>query len=118
MGHLKVTLVLDSGSRIGPGKAALLESIRSTGSISAAARAMGMDYKRAWLLLNSINLAFETPVVSSSPGGRHGGGASLTTFGASLLKSIKRIEAAATSAAKKDVAALEKAARSEAGPKI
>ena len=45
MARIKVTLVLNSGSRIGPGKAALLESIHATGSISAAARAMGMDYE-------------------------------------------------------------------------
>jgi molybdate transport system regulatory protein len=55
MAHLQITLVLDSGARIGPGKAALLESIRSTGSIAAAARAMEMDYKRAWLLIDSLN---------------------------------------------------------------
>jgi hypothetical protein len=48
MARLKLTLVLDSGARLGPGKAMLLESVRATGSISAAARAMGMDYKRAW----------------------------------------------------------------------
>ena len=45
------------------GKAALLESVQSSGSISAAARAMGMDYKRAWLLVDSLNRAFDTPVV-------------------------------------------------------
>ena len=45
MAKLKTTIVFDSGARIGPGKIALLESIRDTGSISAAARSMGMDYK-------------------------------------------------------------------------
>jgi len=49
MARLKVSIVFESGARIGPGKAALLESIRDTGSISAAARDMGMSYKRAWL---------------------------------------------------------------------
>ena len=47
MARLKISLILESGARIGPGKTALLESVRDTGSISAAARAMGMDYKRA-----------------------------------------------------------------------
>ena len=54
---------MDSGARIGPGKALLLENIHSAGSISAAARAMGMDYKRAWALLDSINQAFKSPAV-------------------------------------------------------
>ena len=75
---LKISILLASGARIGPGKAMLLESIRDTGSISAAARAMGMDYKRAWLLLDSINHAFDTPVVVTMPGGPRGGGAQLT----------------------------------------
>ena len=52
MARLKLSIVLDSGARVGPGKAALLESIRDTGSISAAARSMEMSYKRAWLLLD------------------------------------------------------------------
>jgi Bacterial regulatory helix-turn-helix protein, lysR family len=58
MAKVKLSIVLDSGARIGPGKARLLESIRDTGSISAAAREMEMSYKRAWLLVESINQAF------------------------------------------------------------
>jgi molybdate transport system regulatory protein len=57
MARLRVSIVFGSGARIGPGKATLLESIRDTGSISAAARDMGMSYKRAWLLLDSMNQA-------------------------------------------------------------
>ena len=53
MARLRVSIVFGSGARIGPGKAKLLESIRDTGSISAAARDMGMSYKRAWLLLTA-----------------------------------------------------------------
>ena len=68
MARLKLTLTMESGARIGPGKAALLESVRSSGSISAAARAMGMDYKRAWLLVDSLNRAFDTPVVERVTG--------------------------------------------------
>jgi molybdate transport system regulatory protein len=68
MTRLKLTIVLDSGARIGPGKVALLESVRATGSIAAAGRAMGMDYKRAWLLMDSLNRAFTRPVVERSVG--------------------------------------------------
>jgi Bacterial regulatory helix-turn-helix protein, lysR family len=60
MAHFQLTFMVNSGARIRPGKAALLESIRETGSISAAARAMGMDYKRAWLLIDSLNRAFRS----------------------------------------------------------
>src|SRR2546429_9767902 len=81
MTRVRVSIVFESGARIGPGKAKLLESIRDTGSISAAARDMGMSYKRAWLLIDSINQAFETPVVTAAIGGLHGGGAQLTEFG-------------------------------------
>src|SRR6516164_5459877 len=75
MARVRVSIVFESGARIGPGKAKLLESIRDTGSISAAARDMGMSYKRAWVLLDSINRAFTEPVVTAAPGGAGGGGA-------------------------------------------
>jgi molybdate transport system regulatory protein len=78
MPRVRVSIVFESGARIGPGKAKLLESIRDTGSISAAARDMEMSYKRAWVLLDTINRAFSEPVVKAAPGGVGGGGASLT----------------------------------------
>src|SRR5437016_3820149 len=81
MARLRVSIVFESGARIGPGKAKLLESIRDTGSISAAAREMGMSYKRAWLLLDSMNQAFTELVVTAASGGAGGGGATLTPFG-------------------------------------
>src|SRR3954463_15601866 len=90
MARLKLTLVLASGARIGPGKASLLESVRDTGSIAAAARAMGMDYKRAWLLIDSLNRTFKTAAVERTTGGPRGGGASLTTFGEELLARYRR----------------------------
>ena len=118
MARVRVSIVFESGARIGPGKAKLLESIRDTGSISAAAREMGMSYKRAWLLLDSINQAFTEPVVTAAPGGAGGGGAVLTTFGTEVLERYRRIEKRATARAADDVAALARRARPEAGPKI
>src|SRR5262249_50642585 len=79
--RLSMRLDLTSGHRIGPGKIALLEAIRSTGSISAAARRLGMSYRRAWLLVEEINGALRKPAVASSTGGRQGGGAALTPMG-------------------------------------
>ncbi|WP_349293822.1 LysR family transcriptional regulator [Gemmobacter sp. 24YEA27] len=58
---------------VGPGKAELLEHIRETGSISAAGRAMGMSYKRAWMLVEELNAAFASPLVASARGGSGGG---------------------------------------------
>ena len=110
--------MLASGARIGPGKAALLESVRDSGSISAAARGMGMDYKRAWLLLDSMNAAFDAPVVIAAPGGARGGGAQLTPFGAELLARYRRLEAAAAALAGEDLAALAAQALPESGPKV
>lgn len=118
MARLRLTLVLDSGARIGPGKASLLEHIQSTGSISAAARAMGMDYKRAWLLLDSVNQAFRNPAVERSTGGHGGGGASLTRFGQELLDRYRRLEAAAAGLAAEDLHAVEQQATPNPGAKV
>src|SRR5260370_20158774 len=91
MAQVRITIVFESGARIGPGKAALLESIRDTGSISAAARNMGMSYKRAWVLLDTINQAFTQPVVSAAPGGAGGGGGTLPRLRAHVLEPYHRI---------------------------
>ncbi len=118
MAHIKVTLVLDSGSRIGPGKASLLESIHATGSISAAARAMGMDYKRAWLLIDSLSGAFTSPAVERATGGVGGGGATLTALGSDVLARYRRLETKVARLAAADLETLERQARPDAGPKV
>ena len=118
MVRVRISIVFESGARIGPGKAKLLESIRDTSSISAAARDMGMSYKRAWVLLDSINQAFTEPVVTAAPGGAGGGGASLTAFGAEVLERYRRIHDRAAAMAADDLAALAPRARPDAGPKI
>lgn len=118
MAHLRLSLVLNSGARIGPGKIALLESVRETGSISAAARAVGMDYKRAWLLIDSVNRAFDTPAVERTTGGAGGGGAVLTAFGETLLARYRRLVDEASALAAHDLEALERHALPDAGPKV
>ncbi len=71
---------------VGPGKIELLSAIRDTGSISAAARQMGMSYRRAWLLVETMNSCFASPLVATATGGRSGGGAQLTAYGAQVLE--------------------------------
>jgi len=104
-GRLSLRLDLPQG-RIGPGKVALLEAIDREGSISAAGRALGMSYKRAWDLVDALNRQLGTPVVAASPGGFRGGGASLTDAGRNLVADYRAIERAALRAAEPRLAAL------------
>ncbi|TMH74601.1 MAG: LysR family transcriptional regulator [Betaproteobacteria bacterium] len=83
---------------IGPGKAQLLESIRRTGSISAAGREMGMSYKHAWLLVDSMNGCFKSALVEAVKGGKAGGGAWLTTLGLEVLECYRHMQALAADA--------------------
>lgn len=92
---------------MGPGKAELLEHIRDTGSISAAGRAMGMSYKRAWSLVEVMNAAFPAPLILSERGGKGGGGAHLSDTGLAVLAHFRAAEAAAMQAAAQDIAALQ-----------
>jgi molybdate transport system regulatory protein len=87
-------LYLGSGIAVGPGKIDLLRQVAETRSISAAARAMGMTYKRAWLLIESLNQGFGEPVVEASAGGKGGGGAHLTSLGEALVARYASLEAA------------------------
>jgi molybdate transport system regulatory protein len=114
---IKVSIVLGSGTQIGPDKIALLESIRDAGSISGAARDLGIQYKRAWMLLDNMNRAFKQPVVKSIIGGAYAG-AVLTPFGADLLEHYRRILAAAETATAADLVALGRAALRDADPKV
>lgn len=77
---------------LGPGKIDLLRLIGETHSISAAARALGMPYKRAWLLVDSLNTGFGRPVILTTKGGKGGGGTSLTQLGADLLLRYSALE--------------------------
>lgn len=70
---------------IGPGKMDVLAAIRDAGSISGAARRMGMSYRRAWLLVETMNSCFEQPLVETATGGKSGGGARLTPDGERVL---------------------------------
>ncbi|MBS0377714.1 MAG: LysR family transcriptional regulator [Proteobacteria bacterium] len=71
---------------IGPGKIELLEQVGTSGSLSQAARALGMSYRRAWQLLDSLNAALLEPVTEARKGGSHGGGSQLTEFGREVIR--------------------------------
>jgi molybdate transport system regulatory protein len=100
---LSVRIDLDTEGRIGPGKIQLLENISACGSISAAGRAMGMSYKRAWDLVDEINRICRRVAVERQIGGKNGGGAILTPFGLSLVVRYRKIERSAESAAHKEL---------------
>ncbi|HEX5933831.1 MAG TPA: winged helix-turn-helix domain-containing protein [Pseudorhizobium sp.] len=95
------------GDRLGRGKIELLEHIVATGSISAAGRAMGMSYRRAWLLVDAMNRMFDEPVIASRKGGKQGGGAVLTGFGTELLHRLKAMARTADAALDADLRWLE-----------
>ena len=88
---------------IGPGKIDLLEAIEATGSLTAAAGAIGMSYRRAWLLLEELNRSLRTAAVTTAAGGRSGGGSVLTPAGRELLSLYRRIESTAQRAAAADL---------------
>src|SRR3712207_3008391 len=122
MARLTIRVDLNDSEGFGPGKARLLELIEAQGSIRAAAAAMGMSYRKAWLLLNDVQRAFATPVVATATGGSGGGGAALTEFGLALVRHYRTIERRATQAASSDLAALAAAAaaasrKSGSGPR-
>ena len=77
---------------IGPGKVSLLEAIAQTGSISGAAKKLGMSYRRAWLLVDETNRCLIGPAVQASAGGRRGGGTELTRVGVELVRRYRALE--------------------------
>ena len=91
---------------VGPGKIDLLEAIDRTGSLTAAARELGMSYRRAWLLVDTMNRCFEHPVTTSEAGGEHGGRTALTALGREVVTRYRKIEHAAERAAAADLRAL------------
>lgn len=102
----QVRVLLGSAVAIGPGKADLIEAIGRTGSISAAAREMGMSYRRAWELVDTMNRCFRSEVVRTSTGGSGGGGAQVTTFGHDVLQRYRAMEHKAAQSVARDMKGL------------
>jgi molybdate transport system regulatory protein len=114
MAKLKLRIDLSPERAIGPGKIRLLELIDRDGSISAAARALDMSYRRAWLLIDALHQTFREPVIHTAAGGRSGGGASLTPFGRELVERYRTMEAETYRTLAPHLAALEAAMAPEA----
>ncbi len=104
LGHLRI--VLSDKAYIGPGRADLLEGIAASGSISAAGKAMGMSYKRAWGLVQALNEGFGQSLVETARGGAGQGGAVLTPLGQAVLDRYRAMQRATAAAIAEDVAAL------------
>lgn len=109
--RIRLRLDFGPGAVLGPGKADLLEAIRDTGSISAAGRRMGMSYKRAWQLVETMNAMFESPLVDSARGGLQGGGAHLTDAGAEVLAHFRALEAVVRDDGRAHIEALSRLVR-------
>lgn len=107
----RLRIVLAPGVFLGPGKGELLEGIRDSGSIAAAGRRMGMSYKRAWQLVETLNGYFRSPLVVAATGGKAGGGARLTRLGEQVLARYQSMTAATEAACAKDIKALQKLRR-------
>ncbi|MEW5944412.1 MAG: LysR family transcriptional regulator [Pseudomonadota bacterium] len=103
----RIRVLLGAAIAMGPGKADLLLAIERTGSISGAAREMGMSYRRAWLLVDTMNRCFRNPLVDTATGGQGGGGARITEFGREVLRRYRELEAKAVAATAGEMAKFE-----------
>jgi molybdate transport system regulatory protein len=90
--RLSIRIDLGGDTALGPGKARLLELVDAEGSIRGAAAAMGMSYRRAWLLLQDIETTMGAPVVTAETGGRRGGGTTLTKLGRAVINQYRKIQ--------------------------
>jgi len=105
-GELKPQLRISFRKSIamGPGKADLLEAIAATGSISAAARKLAMSYRRAWLLVDTMNNCFKSPLVETLTGGAQGGGAQVTVLGHDVVRRYREMEKKAGASVSREMA--------------
>lgn len=100
-------IYIGSNIAIGPGKIDLLRLVGETQSISAAARLLGIPYKRAWLLLDTLNQGFGQPLFVTATGGKGGGGAQLTTLGQELLSCYAALEQRINASSASELEALQ-----------
>jgi len=111
MARLTIRIDFDDGSGLGPGKVRLLELIAETGSIRKAAAALGMSYRKAWLLLQALKDTFGAPLIETVSGGKSGGGTKLTATGREIVSRYRKLEQASGKAAAANLQALTRRAR-------
>ncbi len=87
----RIWIEADGNVLLGEGRVRLLKAIELTGSLSKAAKTLGMSYKKAWSLIDAVNKRAEHPVTTSNIGGKGGGGATLTPYGKSLVNTFETI---------------------------
>lgn len=107
MTRIRLRIDFDGERYIGHGRIELLELIGEHGSIARAARAMNMSYKRAWYLIDGFNGMFQEPLIERQHGGKGGGSARLTPFGATVVREYRAMEAKALEVFAKPVVFLE-----------
>ena len=110
MSTLHLEIIYSETARIGPGKVRLLELVREKGSITEAAQAMGMSYRRAWLLMDDVNKLFNEPLIEKRVGGHARGGASLTPLGEEIIRQYREFERTSAERLKSDFPALAEGA--------
>jgi molybdate transport system regulatory protein len=103
----RIRIILDEEIALGPGKTDLLEAIETTGSISSAAKNLGLSYRRAWGMVDTMNRSFREPLVLGAKGGKKGGGSKLTPMGKKLALVYRKMEKKALGAVRKEWALVE-----------
>jgi molybdate transport system regulatory protein len=111
----RVRILIGSATALGPGKVDLLEAIHNRGSISGAARDMGMSYRRAWMLVDTMNRCFTSDLVATNTGGRGGGGASVTALGLDVIERYHHMETLAATSVEAETRAFAKLLRDPGG---
>ena len=112
-GQPQIRVLLGSAVAIGPGKATLIEAIGRTGSISGAAREMGMSYRRAWVLVDTMNRCFASELVNTATGGPGGGGAQVTELGRDVVARYRAMEAKAADSVVEDMKGITRLMRDD-----
>lgn len=87
-----LTLTRGDGARVRVDRAALIEAVDELGSISAAAKRLGLSYKGAWDVIQALNNLFDTPLIAAAPGGKGGGAAQVTPRGRAAVVAFRRIQ--------------------------
>ena len=87
----RIWIEADGEILLGEGRISLLKAIEKTGSLSKAAKSLGMSYKKAWSLIDAVNSRAKTPVCNTTVGGKKGGGSQITVYGKTLIETYESI---------------------------